>query len=346
MRAVQRLALIVVIGLTALATLLVVYLADENNRRAAEVEEQTEASLERAMGTYNQYCVQCHGPGGRGSLEAGRIGFPLAGDYVGPKDAGYDEDNPMSATERNQTEDPVQWTRREATITAALHEGRGAMPLWGEDYGGELNDEQIRELVLLIHEGDWNEVYNFVVEEAGGYPKVVPDSTGNDATADDAAGGENVMSVDLAAPGIAWSDDELVIAQGGTIHLINDGSGGFHTFVIEGYNDAAPVDMPVGSTVDWVVPMDISPGTYIFYCSVPGHRPTMEGTIIIQPPGDVGAPEGVNPSAGTPTVDTPTDSQPVPAGTPTSQSAPAGTTDRQPLPPPPGGTLPEDQPAS
>ncbi|MGI8643749.1 MAG: c-type cytochrome [Thermomicrobiales bacterium] len=84
MGAVQRLALVVIIGLTALATLLVIYLADEPNRRGAEAQEQTEASLERAMATYNQFCVSCHGPGGRGYLESGRIGFPLAGTYVGP----------------------------------------------------------------------------------------------------------------------------------------------------------------------------------------------------------------------------------------------------------------------
>ncbi|MEJ7763642.1 MAG: c-type cytochrome [Thermomicrobiales bacterium] len=342
MRAVQRLALIVVIGLTALATLLVVYLADEDNRRAAEAEEQTEASLERAMATYNQFCVSCHGPGGRGSLESGRIGFPLAGDYVGPQDAGFNEDDPMSATERNQAEDPVQWTRRQATITAALHEGRGAMPLWGEEYGGELNDEQIRELVLLIHEGDWNEVYNHVVEESGGYPTVQVDGSGNDATADDAAA-ENVTMVELSAPGIAWSDNDLVIAQGGTIRLINDGSGGFHTFIIEGYNDDAPVDMPAGSEVDWVVPADLSPGVYTFYCGVPGHRATMEGTITIQPAAAVSAPEGANPPVGTPTVDTPTDSQPVPAQ---GQAAPAGSPDRQPLPAPPAGALPTEEPTA
>ncbi|MDQ3514936.1 MAG: c-type cytochrome [Chloroflexota bacterium] len=332
MRAVQRLALIVVIGLTALATLLVVYLADEDNRRAAEAEEQTEASLERAMATYNQFCVSCHGPGGRGSLETGRIGYPLAGDYVGPDDAGYDERNPMSASARNQNEDPVQWTRREATITAALHEGRGAMPLWGEEYGGELNDVQIEELVLLIHEGDWNEVYNHVVEESGGYPTVQVEGSGNDATADDAAGGVDVALVELSAPGIAWSDNDLVVVQGGTVRLINDGSGGAHNFIVEGYNDDAPVDMPVGSEVDWVVPADLAPGTYVFYCGIPGHRATMEGQITIQPPGEVSAPEGANPPAGTPTVDTPTDSQPVPA-------SPAAAGGRQPLPAPP--TVPE-----
>ena len=65
--------------------------------------------------------------------------------------------------------------------------------------------------------------------------------------------------VELSAPGIAWSTNEITIAQGGTINLFNDGSGGAHNFVVEGYNDDAPVDMPIGETVAWQVPADLAP---------------------------------------------------------------------------------------
>jgi azurin len=51
--------------------------------------------------------------------------------------------------------------------------------------------------------------------------------------------------------------------------------------VVEGYNDDAPVDMPIGETVPWTVPADLAPGTYTFYCAIPGHRALMEGTITI-----------------------------------------------------------------
>ena len=87
--------------------------------------------------------------------------------------------------------------------------------------------------------------------------------------------------VELSAPGISWSANEITITQGGTIALVNDGSGGEHNFVIEGYNDDSPVAMPVGQTVQWTVPDDLAPGTYAFYCAIPGHRPLMEGTITI-----------------------------------------------------------------
>ncbi len=92
------------------------------------------------------------------------------------------------------------------------------------------------------------------------------------------AGGE---VVELSAPGIAWSTNEITIARGGTIHLVNDGSGGPHNFIIEGYNDDAPVDMPAPSEVDWMVPGDVPAGQHVFYCGIPGHRALMEGTITI-----------------------------------------------------------------
>jgi plastocyanin len=42
--------------------------------------------------------------------------------------------------------------------------------------------------------------------------------------------------------------------------------------------------MPQGSETDWTVPSDLPPGTYAFYCSLPGHRQVgMEGTITIVP---------------------------------------------------------------
>ncbi len=311
MGAVQRLALVVIIGLTAMATLLVIYLADEPNRREAKAQEQTDASLERAMGTYTQYCVSCHGPAGRGFLETGRIGYPLAGNYVGPKDPNYKEgEDEQSATERNQTTDKATWDRREATISSTLHEGRNGMPAWGAGNGGELNDEQIRELVLLIHEGDWNAVYNHVIETDGGYPTVVPAGGANAAATNLELEGDNTNAIEIKAVGLSFEPDTVEVEVGGTIVLTNDGSGGAHTFVIEGYNDDSPVDMPVGESVQWQVPDDLPPGGYTFYCSIPGHRAAgMEGTITILPavetgpvagsPGaEVVSPEATQPGAG------------------------------------------------
>ncbi len=113
---------------------------------------------------------------------------------------------------------------------------------------------------------------------AGDDPDPGTDGMGAASPAAEGGGGE---VVELSAPGIAWSTYEITISQGGTIELFNDGSGGNHNFVVEGYNDDAPVDMPIGEAVPWTVPEDLAPGTYTYYCSIPGHRTTMEGTITI-----------------------------------------------------------------
>ena len=80
MGAVQKLATVVIIGLVALATVLVVYLADEPNRRGGETTEQEALALERGTALYITYCLQCHGPAGLGrdgQEDPARIGAPL-----------------------------------------------------------------------------------------------------------------------------------------------------------------------------------------------------------------------------------------------------------------------------
>ncbi len=93
-----------------------------------------------------------------------------------------------------------------------------------------------------------------------------------------AAGGP----VQLEGIDINWTQKELTVPVGGTIDMWNGGVLP-HNFAIEGYNDAAPVDLPTtGEHVMWAVPADLAPGTYTFYCEVPGHRQAgMEGTITI-----------------------------------------------------------------
>lgn len=93
-----------------------------------------------------------------------------------------------------------------------------------------------------------------------------------------AAGGP----VQLEGIDINWTQKELTVPVGGTIDMWNGGVLP-HNFAIEGYNDAAPVDLPTtGEHIMWAVPADLAPGTYTFYCEVPGHREAgMVGKITI-----------------------------------------------------------------
>ncbi len=186
---------------------------------------------------------------------------------------------------------------------------------------GTLNDQQITELVayllaLRLPDGSCpsdlanTDATGGVPAAPGGVPEGVTTPAATPAppatpaatpgATPEGGAGSPTAPVELSAPGIAWSTNELTVPQGGVIRLINDGSGGPHNFAIEGYNDDAPVDMPPGSQTDWTVPADLAPGTYIFYCAIPGHRALMEGTITILPADAAAAPpaEGPPPAEG------------------------------------------------
>jgi plastocyanin len=73
---------------------------------------------------------------------------------------------------------------------------------------------------------------------------------------------------------------DVPVTAGATINLPNTGAAP-HNFVV----DQPPilVDMPVGQTVTATLPADIAPGTYKFYCNIPGHEPAgMVGNLIVQ----------------------------------------------------------------
>ncbi|MCA9861612.1 MAG: c-type cytochrome, partial [Thermomicrobiales bacterium] len=171
MGAVQKLATVVIVGLVALSTLLVVYLADENNRMSAEVQEKDEVAVERGIQTYINNCMVCHGPAGEGYSEpgaegTGRIGAPLGGDT----------ELGRAAQERNQVADPTEREERYKQLVEVINNGRGLMPAWGTglEGGALLNPEQIHELALMIQSVNWNVVYNDAIETSGGYPTFPP----------------------------------------------------------------------------------------------------------------------------------------------------------------------------
>jgi uncharacterized cupredoxin-like copper-binding protein/mono/diheme cytochrome c family protein len=288
--AVQKLATVVIVGLVALSALLVVYLADEPNRMAAEVVEKDEFAIENGINTFNQNCVVCHGPAGEGYSEpgaegTGRIGMPLGGDT----------ELGRAATELNQSEDPVVRQERFNLITTTLNNGRGLMPAFGRgaEGGALLNDEQIRELALMIQNVDWDLVYNDVIAASGGYPTFPP--------APAPAGGARPTAAPAASPGAgenagaAAASDQFTVESHDiffqpteidvpsdtevTILLPNLGAS-MHNFSIDELN--IDVDIQPGETAE--VTFTAPEGTYTYYCNVPGHREAgMEGTLIARP---------------------------------------------------------------
>lgn len=145
----QREATIVALGLVLVATVIMVYLFNEPNRRATAEEQKVEESAHRGVGHYISFCLECHGEDG---MATGRQGIPLN-------------------LPQNQSDDPILWDQREAELRRVIERGRGQiMPAWAQSEGGPLNDEQITDLVNMIHLGLWDEVEETAIQQHGGIP--------------------------------------------------------------------------------------------------------------------------------------------------------------------------------
>lgn len=286
MGAVQKLATVVIIGLVAMAALMVVYLADEPNRMAAEVAEKDEVAIERGISLYLANCMICHGPAGEGYTEpgaegTGRIGMPLGGST----------ELGLAATELNQSDDPVTRQERYDLIVKTLNDGRGLMPAFGAgaEGGALLNPEQIHELALMIQNVDWNLVYNDAVEASGGYPTFPPPPApagGAPTPAPDAGAGENAGDTatgdqfTIESHDIFFQPAEIEIPAGQDVKLLLPNLGAApHNFSIDALDIS--VDLAAGETKE--VTINAPAGTYEFYCNVPGHKEAgMVGTLVVR----------------------------------------------------------------
>jgi mono/diheme cytochrome c family protein/plastocyanin len=317
MGAVQKLATVVIVGLVALATALVVYLADDPTRRDAEAGEQDHLAIERGTDLYITYCLQCHGPLGYGSLgneEPRRVGGILNQDPIPVEDrqVNYQSDNPA---DQALAEEFIRYRLLYGVPADPREDEEVIMPAFGE----ELNVEEINDLVHLIMYGDWNYVYNESLLTTGEgvaqaecdatppgesaeenaeqcarvedpepvYPTVpaTPVPEGEDAAAASegsnqsesggtAGGGQVLEALDPAA----WSVTELTFAPGDSFQAVNAGVSQ-HNFVV----DELGIEQDLtGDPVTITIPEDAPPGTYQFYCSIPGHAQLgMVGTLTI-----------------------------------------------------------------
>ena len=290
MGAVQKLATVVIVGMVALATLLVIYLADEPNCMSTEAVEQEDVAIERGMSTFLQNCVVCHGPAGEGYSEpgaegTGRIGMPLGGDT----------ELGRAAQELNQSEDPVVRQERYDLITKTLHNGRGLMPAFGRgaEGGALLTDEQINELALMIQNVDWDLVYNDAIEASGGYPTFPPAPAPAGGAAptpapegSPGAGGEagDVATSDqftVESHDIFFVPTEIEVPSDTEVTILLPNLGASpHNFSIDELD--VSVDIAPGETKE--VTINAPEGEYEYYCNVPGHKEAgMVGALISRP---------------------------------------------------------------
>jgi len=140
----QRIELL--IGLLALAMLamgLLFYAVEEPARLVQAQQAQAAVDLDQAMSLYAENCSVCHGLKGEG------IGATLPLDNPALRDS-----------------DPL-------ALAKVIARGRynTSMPAWSKEDSGPLSDYQIEQMVLLIQQGDWQQVQDRVVN-LGMAPKV------------------------------------------------------------------------------------------------------------------------------------------------------------------------------
>ncbi len=327
MGAVQRLATVVIIGLVALATALTVYIADEPDRRGGEVSAEDTIAIQRGTDLYVKYCLQCHGPAGKGASAAdGRIGGTLNQEDL--------SDEALAQTVTYQSDDPTLQGSAEDFIRFRLQNGFPPDPRLEKRmpaFGAELNVEEIDDLVYLIMNGDWDYVYNESVIQTGennrlaecaatpglegcdgdvdeteitpAYPTAPPTAgptqapngadvqtageSGTPAVSDqnvtenqpDSGSGSSPVATVEASDQNKWSVSEITAKPGDTIQVNNTGFLS-HDFTVDELSIDDPLAGQAQTTV--TIPADAQPGTYAFYCSVPGHREQgMEGTLTI-----------------------------------------------------------------
>ena len=86
--------------------------------------------------------------------------------------------------------------------------------------------------------------------------------------------------VELDAPGLTFTQTTLQLHTGpGTIYVVNTDAGA-HSFDIDLNGRHLSYAVPAHATTAVVLDLTTA-GTYAYWCALPGHRETMEGTLVV-----------------------------------------------------------------
>ncbi|MFA9431367.1 cupredoxin domain-containing protein [Egicoccus sp. AB-alg2] len=94
-----------------------------------------------------------------------------------------------------------------------------------------------------------------------------------------AASGATGATLEVEAGDLYFTPEQLSASAGEITVVLDNVGAAEHDFVIEELDDAEVVHAAPGETASGTVTLES--GTYTFYCSIPGHRTTMEGVLDV-----------------------------------------------------------------
>ncbi|HUF58697.1 MAG TPA: plastocyanin/azurin family copper-binding protein, partial [Actinomycetota bacterium] len=105
---------------------------------------------------------------------------------------------------------------------------------------------------------------------------------GGDDTGDGGNGGDGDASISVTGTDALTFEPSQLSAEAGSVTIeLTSEQAVEHTFVVEEASDAEVVAAAPGETSTGTIQLE--PGTYTFYCDIPGHREAgMEGTLEVE----------------------------------------------------------------
>lgn len=204
-------AMVVVLFLTLIAV--GIYAIWDPFRAESKEDDQLELTVERAARTFTQNCRLCHGDAGQGG--AGNSGRLSGAAQL---------DRPELRGIASGSFDLATFKKEFKLVSDTIMCGRvgSQMPVWGATEGGTLNEEQIRQLAVLITGGDPNlDIYH----EDGFWAKVQEHADEIDAeTTHHATLQMPDGTLDASATEI-YVSDAGPFARGQYIRIRNEGEG-------------------------------------------------------------------------------------------------------------------------
>ena len=184
-------AMVIVLFLTVIA--IGAYTIWDPFRSDSAADEQIEMAAERGATTFALNCRLCHGDRGEGGALGGRL----------PQAPALNLDFLRGFEQGALSEEALKEVMKLVTNTIVCGRVGTFMPIWGVDQGGTLNEEQIRQLTVLITGGGREGFWELAQEHADEL----------DAEATDHA------TVQMPSGAFAANDTELIVNNAATFSV-------------------------------------------------------------------------------------------------------------------------------